>query len=268
VPSKRAWGRRAVGLLLTLALLALLPACPSPAGTDVQSAAAAATWRHICYDGPERPVAEALHAGADQIQGVYRLRADQTFDRWFPNRPEFSTITTLHPFEPLFVLASADISWELGDSAAPSAVDLAPGWNAVCYSGATLPAEDATTGIGEELVVLYYLTAGGAWQRFVPDQPDLSTLTELHPLDAVILLATGSSDAVWTFPQGGSFVWPDWARQARIAGAFFEPSDSDEDIEGALDDLASQGVSVVLADSPWGSSYAASVDDAEFLAVR
>ena len=90
----------------------------------------------------------------------------------------------------------------------------------------------------------------------------------LHPLDAVILLATGPSDAVWTFPQDGSFVWPDWARQARIAGAFFEPSDSEEDIEGALDDLASRGVSVVLADSPWGSSYTASVDDAEFFAVK
>ena len=134
--------------------------------------------------------------------------------------------------------------------------------------GSTLPTEDATASIGDELVVLYSLTTGGAWQRFVPARPDVSTLAELHPLDAVLLLATGPSDAVWTFPQDGSFVWPDWARQARIAGAFFEPSDSEEDIEGALDDLASQGVSVVLADSPWGSSYAASVDDAEFFAVK
>jgi hypothetical protein len=268
VPSKRAWRRRAAGLLLTLALLAALPACLPPGGTDVQSAAATATWRHICYDGPERPVGEALDAGAEQIQSVYRLRADQTFDRWFPDRPEFSTITTIYPYEPLFVLASADIYWEPANGVALSSVDLAPGWNAICYGGASLPAENATAAIGQELAVLYSLTAGGAWQRFVPGRPDVSTLAELHPLDAVLLLATGSSDAVWTFPQDGSFVWPDWARQARIAGAFFEPSDSDEDIEGALDDLASQGVSVVLADSPWGSSYAASVDDAEFLAIK
>lgn len=268
VPSKRAWRRLASGFLLTLALLAALPACLSPGETDVHSTAAAATWRHICYDGPERPIADALDAGADQIQGVYRLRADQTFDRWFPDRPEFSTITALHPLEPLFVLASADISWQPADSVALSSVDLAPGWNAVCYSGAALPTEDATASVGDELVVLYSLTTSGAWQRFVPARPDVSTLAELHPLDAVILLVTGPSDAVWTFPQDGSFVWPDWAPRARIAGAFFEPSDSEEDIEGALDDLASQGVSVVLADSPWGSSYTASVDDAEFFAVK
>ena len=74
VPSNRAWRRRAAGLLLTLALLVSLPACPSPAGTDVHRAAPAATWRHICYDGPERPIADALDAGADQIQDVYRLQ--------------------------------------------------------------------------------------------------------------------------------------------------------------------------------------------------
>jgi len=66
----------------------------------------------------------------------------------------------------------------------------------------------------------------------------------------------------------GSFTWPDWAYTARIAGAFFEPQDTEEEIDNQLDALAAQNVSVVLADSPWGWSYSAWVDDAEFSAVK
>ena len=64
-----------------------------------------------------------------------------------------------------------------------------------------------------------------------------------------------------------SFVWPPWSRTARIAGSSFHLEDTEEDIDAALDDLASQQVSVVLADSPWGWSYTAWMDDAEFAAV-
>jgi len=65
-----------------------------------------------------------------------------------------------------------------------------------------------------------------------------------------------------------SFTWPDWARTARIAGAYFDPTDSDADMDTRLDALAAQHVSVVLADSPWGESYSAWVDEASFAAVK
>jgi len=262
----RSWRRWASALLLTLTVLAVLPACLSSKGAAVESVAATPNWRYVCYDGAERPIAETFEASSDQVQAVYRLEADQTFDRWFPDRPALSTITTIHPYEPLFILASAALAWEPADGVPPSAVSLAPGWNAVCYSGVTRPAAEATASIGEHLAVLYSLATDGAWQRFAPDRPDVSSLAELRPLDAVLLLAAGPGTTTWTFDS--SFAWPDWARQARIAGAFFEPGDSDDDIEGTLDDLASQGVSVVLADSPWGSSYSTWVDDAEFSAVK
>ena len=64
------------------------------------------------------------------------------------------------------------------------------------------------------------------------------------------------------------FTWPGWARTARIAGASFHLEDSDEDIDDALDRLASQQVSVVLADSPWGWSYVAWMDDSVSDAVQ
>jgi hypothetical protein len=260
--------RWATAFLLTLAVLATLPACLSSGGSAVENSAAVPSWRYICYDGAERPIAEALDAGAGQIHAAYRLEVDQTFARWFPDRPDLSTITTIRPYEPLFILTSATIAWETDRSAPPSTVSLVPGWNAVCYGGSTRSAAEATASIGEQLAVLYSLASDSAWQRFAPGRPDVSNLAELNTLDPILLLTTGATDIVWAFSQEGSFTWPDWARQARIAGAFFEPDDSDDDIQGTLDDLVSQGVNVVLADSPWGSSYAASVDDTEFAAVK
>ncbi|MDE3088845.1 MAG: hypothetical protein KGJ80_05630 [Chloroflexota bacterium] len=64
------------------------------------------------------------------------------------------------------------------------------------------------------------------------------------------------------------FAWLDWAGTARIAGAFFDPTDTPADIDARLDALAAQNVSVVLADTPWGWSYSAWVDDAEFLTIK
>ncbi len=65
-----------------------------------------------------------------------------------------------------------------------------------------------------------------------------------------------------------AFVWPHWAQTARIAGAYFHPSESDATLDARLDLLAAQQVSVVLADSPWGEQYATWVDDAEFAQVQ
>ncbi|MFQ6013932.1 MAG: hypothetical protein ACE5NP_00635 [Anaerolineae bacterium] len=64
------------------------------------------------------------------------------------------------------------------------------------------------------------------------------------------------------FPPTTTF--PLWAQRARIAGAFFEPTESQADIDARLDRLAGQGVSVIIADCPLGWSYSAWVDDGEF----
>jgi len=58
--------------------------------------------------------------------------------------------------------------------------------------------------------------------------------------------------------------WPDWAFEARLAGASFEPDMTDAEIEAKLQQLADESVSVVVTDAPTGWSYTAWVDDAEF----
>lgn len=67
---------------------------------------------------------------------------------------------------------------------------------------------------------------------------------------------------------GPAFVWPYWARTARLAGAYFHPTETDATITARLDQLAAQHVSVIIADSPLGEQFAAWVDDDQFEATR
>ncbi len=53
-----------------------------------------AGWNHVCYVGAEAPVDEALGSVAGSVQAVYRIE-DDLLGRWFPGRPEVSTISTL-----------------------------------------------------------------------------------------------------------------------------------------------------------------------------
>ena len=64
-----------------------------------------------------------------------------------------------------------------------------------------------------------------------------------------------------------AWVWPQWAHTARIAGAYFDPAHTDNEIDARLNDLMNQHVSVVLADSPWGQQYEVWVDDDRFRTV-
>ncbi len=93
-------------------------------------------------------------------------------------------------------------------------------------------------------------------------------LSALHRQSASAETAHAIHDTPTTLRSSGTFTWPTWARAARIAGSFFYTSDTTASIDAQLDALAAQSVSVVLADSPWGWSYSAWVDDAEFDAVR
>lgn len=64
------------------------------------------------------------------------------------------------------------------------------------------------------------------------------------------------------------FVWPRWARTARLAGAYFHPAEDLAAAAARLDKLAADHVSVLVADSPLGEQYEAWVDDACFDAVK
>ena len=105
-------------------------------------------------------------------------------------------MTTVSPGDTLFVLTSDPFLWTQAASDTESTVDLAQGWNGVCYLGGTGPVEDAILGMDVPYAVIYGLE-GQTWQRFVPGRPEISNLGQLSKFTPVLILVTDNSR--WVF---------------------------------------------------------------------
>jgi hypothetical protein len=172
---------------------------PPPADNRVPVSLALG-WNIVCYRGPERPVESALANALNSVVALYRLRPDQQFDKWFAGRPEISTITTLSPYDSLFILMGSDATWQQETSStALTSVTLSQGWNTACYTGPTQDTETATADISSQVGVVYSLGAGQVWSRFIPGRPDISDLIELEQFSCPLILITDPNGATWTF---------------------------------------------------------------------
>jgi hypothetical protein len=183
------------------------PTSPTATGTPTATAtptptapSLAAGWNHVCYLGAAGPVDDALAEIGQDLIAVYRLTLDQGFDRWFPDRPEASTMTSVNPYESLLILMANSRSWS--QSAAtplPTSHHLAEGWNSVCYAGETKDVETATASIAGQFNIVYALTPEQTWERFIPGRPEVSNLDDLSPFSAVFVLVTQAAGAQWLF---------------------------------------------------------------------
>jgi len=171
---------------------------PSPTPTPPAGTVhLAAGWNHSCYQGLEQPIADAF-AGVAGVTAVYRMR-NQGFDRWFPDRPELSTIDTLSSFDPLLILAADGGTWTVTpNSDLPTSAPLSSGWNSICYLGAGKDTEEAAAGIAGEYAVIYTL-ADQSWRRYVPGRPELSNLLRLETSTPVLILVAGPEGTLWVF---------------------------------------------------------------------
>jgi uncharacterized protein YkwD len=157
-------------------------------------------WNHVCYAESQQGINAALAPIMNRVLAVYRLRDDGSYGRWFAGRPEASTITTLNPYDQLFVLMSEAGIWQQERSTQTQAsVNLVRGWNGVCYTAQTKPVEDATAGIDGTFAVLYMLADDQTWIKYVPGGPDLSDIAELKMCDSVLVLVTEPGGSTWTF---------------------------------------------------------------------
>ncbi len=145
-------------------------------------------WTYACYFGDERPLADALAGAADNVLAVYRPGPDGRYDRWFPDRPGLSTISTVRPHEALFVLADDYAPWVQEPSLAGGDLVLASGWNSICYSGESREATVAVGEMGDQIAVAYGLAVDGTWQRFIPGRPELTTMTYVRGFSPLIVL--------------------------------------------------------------------------------
>jgi hypothetical protein len=155
-------------------------------------------WNGSCYQGSEQQIDDAF-AGVSGVRAVYRMK-DQAFDRWFPNRPELSSITTLGPFDPLLVLTTEDATWTVTpNSDFPRSGLLSSGWNSICYLGAGKDTEAAAAGIMGDFAVIYTLTPDQTWRRYIAGRPEVSNLTRLETRTPVLILITDPDGALWIF---------------------------------------------------------------------
>jgi hypothetical protein len=157
-------------------------------------------WNQVCYIGEEGPVGEALGTVADSVQALYRMRTDGTLDRWFPGRPEVSTIDALAPQDALLMLVGAPVEWtQSSDQAAPRTADMAQGWSSICYEGESRDMEEAIGGVDGDLAIVYSLVSGQGWLRFVPGRSEISTLVRVEPSQALLILVSDTAGATWDF---------------------------------------------------------------------
>jgi hypothetical protein len=172
------------------------PTPPPPAGTIILVGG----WNASCYGGVTQPIEDALAGVLDQVLAVYRMRPDQGFDRWFPSRPELSSITTLNPWDELLILTSQSAVWEHQPvDWVPASVPLTSGWNSVCYLGEAKDPDAATAAIAGKFAVLYTLLPDQAWRRYVPGRPEVTNLPILYPRTPVLVLVTDPNGAQWVF---------------------------------------------------------------------
>lgn len=160
----------------------------------------ASGWNTRCYVGEQKPVGEALAEIIESVIAVYRLEPDQTFGRWFPQRPDVSTISELNPYDQLFVLTSSSTDWvQEATGTKQTELDLVQGWNSICYTGEAKPVAEALSGLSGAVPVLYRLGENQAWARYVPDRPEVSNMAQLKRLDGVLMLVTQPGGARWEF---------------------------------------------------------------------
>lgn len=159
-----------------------------------------AGWNHVCYSGAERSVEEALGEITGSVQALYRIEAGGALKRWFPGRPEISTIATLAPQDPLMILMAAPVAWtQTSDGAASDAADMEKGWNSICYEGESEDVEDAIKGVSGQVAIIYALVPGQGWLRFVPGREEISNLERVEPHEALLVLVSDPAGATWDF---------------------------------------------------------------------
>jgi parallel beta-helix repeat protein len=63
-----------------------------------------------------------------------------------------------------------------------------PGWHNATWSGASTPEEAFACAAGDYAAA--YRLVGGGWERYFPDRPELSNMTDLEQYDAFLILVT------------------------------------------------------------------------------
>jgi len=204
--------------VIALALLATLWASDSSLSEaqngSLHNCPAAGRWAISTWDGDDgTDTSQALATcGSDAVSAAYYLDPETgSWLRWFPGRPDISSLATLNNLQGIIALGSPSAS-SAAAAAPPAGEDtvqdcpLAGRWAISVWSGQDAVGADqalATCGAGAVSAAYYLDPQTGGWLRWFPGRPDISSLATLNNLQGIIALGSaGFSLAVDKFGEG------------------------------------------------------------------
>jgi hypothetical protein len=173
------------------------PTPPATAQGGMQHCPPAQKWAISVWDGESGTgSSEALATcTASPVVAAYALDLQsQKWLRWFAGRPDISDLETLDNLQGVLALSgtAAPVTPTPSATATPTPATTPGTWSHVCYVGDTSAAATGVDSIADSLQVAYRLRPDQNFDRYIPTNPDVNTLTTLEPFDTLLMLRTSS----------------------------------------------------------------------------
>jgi hypothetical protein len=146
-----------------------------------------ATWSGASTSTPE----EAFACASGNYAAAYRL-VGGGWERYFPDRPDISSMTDLEQYDAFLILVTGDVTCEMPVADTPATerkLDWSVGWHNEGWTGPDgAPPQDAFACAAGNYAA--YRLVGGGWERYLPDRPDVSNMGTLDKYDPFLILTT------------------------------------------------------------------------------
>jgi len=169
------------------------PPTPTPPAGPYRTLTWDPDWQNAAWSGADSTSPEEAFACADgNYAAAYRF-TDSGLERYFPARPDISTMGPLSEHDAFLILISDPVTCYMPVTAASGSsrsLQWGVGWNNEGWSGAdgTSP-EDAFACAAGSYAAAYRFTDSGL-ERYFPDRPDISNMGPLNKYDAFLILVT------------------------------------------------------------------------------
>lgn len=150
-------------------------------------------WHNAVWTGDTSSPQDVFACAEGKYAAAYRFTGG-TQQRYFPGRPDISTMTHLDQYDAFFIFITDPVTCDMPVAAAPGASRTLPwtaGWQDAGWTGpdGTTP-QSAFACAGSSVGAAYKYLDDGGLQRYFPGRPDISSMTSLDQYDAFLVLVT------------------------------------------------------------------------------
>ena len=148
-------------------------------------------WHDATWIGAST-LEEAFACAAGNYAAAYRL-VSGGWERYFPDRPDISNMSSLEQYDAFLILITADVTCQMDVADTPAGdrlLDWDVGWHNEGWTGpdGTPPLDAFSCAAGSYAAVYRYVDGG--LERYFPDRPEISNLGALDKHDAFLILVT------------------------------------------------------------------------------